>query len=151
MLDNYSKYKKFILTNIEKKISLLEMELAIIENYLNGNLKIDKRTDEQVNQNLNDLDLNIEIFNKINLRNLSETRINILKKKIEKETNEYEEIKSKSIEYLWAERLINFKNEFERRQVYYKYFEDAVSISNQVYMLINNERSFKKAEIQYLP
>jgi DNA topoisomerase-2 len=152
MLELYKKYKLSILGKFDDKISALEMELKIILAYLDDKLVIGKKTtDEELDASLEKLGLDKKIFDKINLRGLSKTKVDILKKKIEEQQKEKKEFAAKKEEKLWSDRLTEFKKQFIKRQVYAKEYEVAVEMSQVKNILIDGELSIKSAHIDFHP
>lgn len=150
MLPIYKDYRISHIKSTKEKITELDMEMAIIQAYLSGKLKVHKRSDEQIDEDLEKLSLSKEIFNKINLRGLSQTKVDILQKKIDELKDHLRIFESKTYKQHWAERLNKFKEEFERRKIYPKTFYGSYSIDDVQFMMIDGERSFKKADISYL-
>ena len=150
MVEMYRKYKKSIIEKKNAKISDLEMELAIIIAYLDGKLKVHKRTDEEVNANLKKLSLDQHVFDRISLRNITQSRVDILMKKVEELKDDLKIFKAKTEETLWAERLHEFKKQFIRRKVFAKEYDDSVEIDSTQNFLIDGELSLKKAHIEFV-
>lgn len=150
MLRMYEIYKNSVIEKKREKINEFQMELRIIIAYLTDKLVIHKKTDDQIDSQLDKLELSKEIFNKINLRGLSQTKVDALKAKIASFEKDLQEFEAKSVQTLWGDRLKTFRKEFVRRKIYPKVFEESYKIEEEpVRKLIGGELSYTRALINY--
>ena len=132
MLKVYEQLKGSRLTRIMDKIEEMIMERKIIQAYLDDKLIIKKgTTDKEIDSQLLALSLSQEIFDKINLRGLTHTKILLLEKRIEEKRSEYKSIKETPVQRLWKNRIESFKKEFIKRKVYSESLDEALTIQSQ--------------------
>lgn len=141
----YDQYKKVTIEKKEGELSKLSMELAIIEAYLAGKLKVEKRTDEQIDKNLEELKLDKKIFDTLNLRKLSKTRVDDLKKRIQEQEAWVEDFKATPIEKMWLNRLSTLKEALEKKGV----CTSKYTIEDEKRVLIDGQLSFKEAIVKF--
>lgn len=149
MLELYAKYKTHVINRMGRDLSELAMELKIVLAYLENRLLIKDRSDSEIDTDLTRLDLDKNIFEKINLRKLSKTRVDILKKKIADLEEELKKFSAKSVESLWSDRLKAFRKEFEKRKHYEVPYDDAITVEETSNMIVDGELSYKHAHVSY--
>lgn len=132
MIKMYAKLKESRLRRITEKIDEMTMERKIIRAYLDDKLVIKKgTTDKEIDSQLSALSLSNTIFDKINLRGLTQTKISILEKRIEEKQVEYKLLDETPVQHLWRNRIESFKKEFIRRNVYPSSTDETFVIRSQ--------------------
>lgn len=148
MLDMYQRYKDHNIGIIKDKIAKSSMEYKIMKAYIDKKLLIQDRTDEQVEANLKELELDKSVYDTLYIRQMNKTNMEKLKKKIEEFEVELKEIKKKTPQKLWTERLINLKKEYTKR--FPKELDDIMMVGDTQNMIVDGEYSYKRASIKYM-
>lgn len=146
----YRKYKDLIIGKHEDELKKMGMELAIIEAYLAGKLIVHKKSDEEVDAQLEKLNLDKKTFEKINLRGLTKTRVDALKKKISDLEAELKAFRKRTEQDLWKERLVALKEGLNKKKIFsstYEIIDDAKNPAKRVY--IDGELSYKEALVKF--
>lgn len=145
MLVMYKIYQEHVVKTMEQDLVDIRMKMKIIKAYLDKKLIIIHQSDENIQEQLVKLQLDKKIFFELKLSKLSQTQVDMLKKKLGDQEAELEIFRNKTPEILWTERLNKIKEEFIERGIYTTPLEKAILIEDSANMIIDGELSYKKA------
>ena len=124
-LDYYKLRKEHLIKNFKKDISILEIKVRFIMDFINDKIKISKKKKtEIINQlveleypNINDIDTKFndpsgyDFLLKMPIYNLTEEKIDEFNKNLNKIKADYESLKGKTLDDLWTDDIDNLNIE----------------------------------------
>ena len=120
-LDMYEKRKKYLLDILQKLLQKLTNKVKYILLTLDGKIDLRKKKNAEVNEllsnhSLDKLDGDYKYLIKMPMDSVTEEHVEQMSKEKEKATQEYETLKSTSLEKMWKKELVNFEKEYVKYQ-----------------------------------